>query len=564
MKLMQIFAGFIVFSVLCFIILQSNPTLLTHGPAAAMQMNPIQNEFSKLLKLVHIQNQTIHQLEKLLFSTNKTKELSLLAEKLDKNVNTEIKALTFSRSELQPQDEYRKYYTSMERDCEQRYGMQLITKWKKNEEIWCSNKDPKDLSELTCYPLHQTHKKLDGRGSDLFCVATNFVIDFSKVHGEYSRGSKPSLGDQYLQFDSGSLTSSCSKTDKFKSRLFMPHNSLQMNSFQSDVKNIKYDKIVDTTTYLLARDEDCENAFHSTADFMNMFLIGNALDTDFSDIQVMLFDKHYDGPYHELIQKAYSTNHPVLRHDYYQKKRVMFKKLIFHLESPAGLIFPKVSRPDPLRCYDTSLFDSYRRFVLQKFDLLDIKPPDIPTVTLSLRHRTPQKNVGRVLTNEEAVISVLKQGNMMNLNVVDTAKMSYYEQLKLIRGTNVLVGVHGAGLMFIMFAAEEAILVEIHPSYRQDRHFRHASRMTGKIYMPMRTTIRESCSGSSDSITVPIEEFRTTMDGALRIARNFDDGLSECGLICPPEILALDSRLNSFYKNGERRSQPINTNFPCG
>jgi capsular polysaccharide biosynthesis protein len=49
----------------------------------------------------------------------------------------------------------------------------------------------------------------------------------------------------------------------------------------------------------------------------------------------------------------------------------------------------------------------------------------------------------------------------------------------LVRNTNVLVGIHGAGLMLIMFAAEECVLVEIHPSYRQDRHFRHASRVTG-------------------------------------------------------------------------------------
>ena len=33
--------------------------------------------------------------------------------------------------------------------------------------------------------------------------------------------------------------------------------------------------------------------------------------------------------------------------------------------------------------------------------------------------------------------------------------MTFEEQLKLVRGTNVLVGVHGAGLMYIMFAAEE-------------------------------------------------------------------------------------------------------------
>jgi Glycosyltransferase 61 len=41
------------------------------------------------------------------------------------------------------------------------------------------------------------------------------------------------------------------------------------------------------------------------------------------------------------------------------------------------------------------------------------------------------------------------------LQVVDTAQMTFYDQLKLVRGSNIIIGVHGAGLMFIMFAAEE-------------------------------------------------------------------------------------------------------------
>ncbi len=57
--------------------------------------------------------------------------------------------------------------------------------------------------------------------------------------------------------------------------------------------------------------------------------------------------------------------------------------------------------------------------------------------------------------NEEEVIKVLQSGNMMKLNVVDLATMKYREQLELIRGSNVVVGPHGAGLMNIMFAAEE-------------------------------------------------------------------------------------------------------------
>jgi hypothetical protein len=299
-----------------------------------------------------------------------------------------------------------------------------------------------------------------------------------------------------------------------------------------------------------------------------------ALDLSPSEMQVMLFDRHSDGPYVELLQRAFSGGRPPIRKEKYGNGKVLFRKLVFHLESPAGLIFPKVynlqrgGRPEPLRCFKTGLFTSYSRFVLDAFGLWDVPPPPIPQVTLSLRHRTETKNVGRILANEQEIISVLKEGNMMNLDIVDTSKMAYSEQLALIRKTNVLVGVHGAGLMLIMFAANEAVLVELHPSYRQDRHFRHAARMVGRNYLPLRSNVRETCHGSSDNVVIPVDEFRKTMDGALRLARNFDDGISECGLFCPLGLLDLDTKLKPFYKSteevgGGRRRERINTDFPC-
>mgnify|MGYP003385764303 CR=1 FL=1 len=59
------------------------------------------------------------------------------------------------------------------------------------------------------------------------------------------------------------------------------------------------------------------------------------------------------------------------------------------------------------------------------------------------------------MANEDEVIKAVKAVNVAKVQVVDTAKMSFTEQLSLIRHTNVLIGIHGAGLMFIMFAAEE-------------------------------------------------------------------------------------------------------------
>lgn len=140
-----------------------------------------------------------------------------------------------------------------------------------------------------------------------------------------------------------------------------------MATFDDNVKveNIPHYDVIESPTYLLSRDEDCENPFHSTADFMNMFLVLSMLNIPVNDLQVVLFDKHSDGPFIDLIKAAFSPKHSILRANHFNNKIVLFRKVIFHLESPAGLIFPKVSRPDPLRCYSTSLFQAYRKFILQ-------------------------------------------------------------------------------------------------------------------------------------------------------------------------------------------------------
>jgi hypothetical protein len=88
--------------------------------------------------------------------------------------------------------------------------------------------------------------------------------------------------------------------------------------------------------------------------------------------------------------------------------------------------------------------------------------------------------------------------------------------------------------------------------------------MTGKIYMPLRSLQRETCIGTSDDVLIPVEEFKTLIDGAVRIARSFDNGLAECGLVCPSSILALDGHLDPLYSaKGLQKGISVNTRFPC-
>ncbi len=185
------------------------------------------------------------------------------------------------------------------------------------------------------------------------------------------------------------MQASCTRTPAFNLDLFLPHASKYFNNFHDGVEDISFEIFEDTTTYFLPRDEDCENTFHSVADFLNMYLVKEILDYDVNEQQILIMDKMQSNPYRELLQRAFAPTHGVHRHLKYAEKKVMFKKLIFHLESPASLIFPETSTIGPQKCRHSSLFDQYRRHVLSSFDMLEVEPPPVPTASLILRHRTP-------------------------------------------------------------------------------------------------------------------------------------------------------------------------------
>jgi hypothetical protein len=134
---------------------------------------------NRLIDLVRIQNVTIHALEEKIGQLSDSSTEKAAVGKGISLVNSDS-----SKVECTSRGEFRSLIAKDREVCEAKYGMELASIWKKNEEIWCSddnNKEEEMKSQLKCYPYHQAHKKLDGRSPDLICEADNFMIDFSKV-----------------------------------------------------------------------------------------------------------------------------------------------------------------------------------------------------------------------------------------------------------------------------------------------------------------------------------------------------------------------------------------------
>jgi len=456
--------------------------------------------------------------------------------------------------------------TSRQRACDKVMGLGVVNSYVESMSVWCKYQGTSASrpSLMRCYRL-----KYPWKMDSLFCEGFNITIDFSKVSNEGLIGVHK--GEAYFNFQNGATMAQCTKTGEWDEGLLMKHMRKQLSGAKFEASDSlvvkKETNYTPGVTYLLPRDEDADNTFHSTADFMNMEVVYRTL--GLQEAQVVLLDRFFDFSYIPLMSLGYGGGRQLMRRSSFGDRTYTFEHLVFHLESPAATVHERVAMEEgePIRCGQSSLWRAYSQRVLSAFSLWDIDPPSIPHLTLSLRRRTEHKNVGRVMANEDEIIGIIKEGNMLTYEIADLAKMSFAEQLKTIRQTNVYIGIHGAGLMLIMFAAEEAILLEIHPHYRVDRHFRHAARLSGKIYMPMRTMKEVSCEKSSDNVYVEPDQFRSVLDDAVRIARSFDDGISECGLVCPNNVLVLDPRLEGEYdrtktaRGSTKRSELIK--FPC-
>jgi len=70
----------------------------------------------------------------------------------------------------------------------------------------------------------------------------------------------------------------------------------------------------------------------------------------------------------------------------------------------------------------------------------------------------------------------------MDLEVVDFEHLSSPQQLRIIRETDLLIGIHGAGLTHTMFLPPGAALFEILPGNVGKRGFRNLAQMLGHGY----------------------------------------------------------------------------------
>lgn len=239
---------------------------------------------------------------------------------------------------------------------------------------------------------------------------------------------------------------------------------------------------------ILVKREGSHNPWHSLMEIWSMTMTLdvlrmakepsiNALFYSMSDVdntQVMILDNYDEGPYFDLWSL------------FAKRPTVRARNMTTALTTSENIIVPLPGASNPVwqgdwdihNCDRSPLLTTFAQRILSFYNLATI-PASHPDIVLTFIDR---RSTRRLLDQDSHLAALRAHIPHLKVQSIDFATLSFAEQIKAVRGTDILVGVHGAGLTHAMFLPESAVVVEILPEGLEHKGFRNFAALLGHAY----------------------------------------------------------------------------------
>ncbi|BCS25464.1 uncharacterized protein APUU_50175S [Aspergillus puulaauensis] len=384
--------------------------------------------------------------------------------------------------------------------CDDRFGDSYLRQLRHSATEYCT---PESQSGLTCF-----HSKTAAGRTDSFCLARG--AHFNQVDRKFTLGCSlrdlgglvvpryDELTNYWYDTGPGIVLQETVVIDEGNSSLRVP------------------DTVPNYT--LLAKREGSENIWHSLMEIFSMTLTLDVLrmaqhpdkptplftHADIANTQVLLLDEMADGPYLDLW--SLFAPKPLLR--------INNRTLPRLTTSFENLIVPLSGGGNPLwqgdweihTCVESSLLRTFSRRVLNHYHLdSDAQRNQPADITVTFINRTTTRhlvNAAEYLTHLESKLPHTR------VKSVDFASIPFAEQLAVAQQTDVLVGVHGAGLTHGIFLPPHSAVVEILPPGLNHKGFRNVAALLGHSYFSAYATESIRPARSSEDEVLGTQEER--------------------------------------------------------
>ena len=317
----------------------------------------------------------------------------------------------------------------------------------------------------------------------VLCEGLNLRIDFGRIGRRddvrHRPGYLPSRG-AYPDYQKGALSGVCALLSDGVWLDQFPRDHLRdaFDSFTASESDLpRPDGVIEQPVLFVTREPgEHANLFHAHTDFLSAFESMYMLGLDPHQTQVVLLDNHPPGPFDEVYRHAFSRRHPVVRAESFQGKRILFRHAVFVPPGYASLLFAHLWEADG-GAGPIALLVDYGRFLATSFGIHNAPAAGQEPVRVVLITRRPYRaHVERGYlrgqwANAAEVLAGLKSIPSVEVDVIDFARLTFPQQLEIVTSTEILIGVHGAGLAHMLCMREYGGVVEIVGSADQQANF---------------------------------------------------------------------------------------------
>ncbi|KAI9166287.1 glycosyltransferase family 61 protein [Paramyrothecium foliicola] len=377
--------------------------------------------------------------------------------------------------------------------CAARFSTNYLEDTSSRGVSYCS---PGSSSNLTCF---HTNPRFDGQ-IDSLCVGQGAVLSptTGKFHldcklralasDELSRGLIPFESIRSYWYDTGPPVVLQQAVQIGASEEFpVPSTISQRNADLAQAP---------PSSFFLIKREGGGNLWHSLMEIFSFFMTVDILRISpdpsreaaplfnatkgAEDAQVIILDDYNDGPYFDLWTL------------FSQRKPLRLKEFLADV-GPEGVTDAKIIAPlsgssNPLwqddeevqQCQSAPTLSVFSQRVLGFYSIGDppVRNTDSPIIITFINRQR------RRLRNQNALLSTVSKNPRVRIRSVDFAAITLKEQLQIVQDTDILVGVHGAGITHAIFMREKlGAVVEIQPYELSDHYgFRNVANMRGLDY----------------------------------------------------------------------------------
>ena len=318
--------------------------------------------------------------------------------------------------------------------------------------------EPRDEfgSSLVCTPNMQ------------YCRARNLYVDFSvynfKTHNRFHK----------IPFQKGQIGGHC----KLNVDLLRAQNGYKVNlgtwySELEDYSELSFhpeercDEVVRKPTIFMKLD-DPGNMFHHFCDFINLFISQHVNGSySFKDEDSVIRDVnmiHWSSSSNLYLDTIFGETWKVFTNSHLQQisnfigKRVCFHDVVFSMppRNPSALYY---NSRFPEGCHTSQLVRAFSKRVLEGLQV-NRRTSDLHEIKVTFLSRSTKF---RRVVNEGYLVSAAEKMGNVSVTLIDYnwREMSFLQQLEMTVNTDILIGMHGAGLTHFMFLPPWAVGFEL-------------------------------------------------------------------------------------------------------